>query len=274
MNSKPESPKVILLKISDGTEFPIDLVPLYHTHLVCESGRLQFLFGGKQMECKAGEFLFWFADSLLSNLSFSKKLKATVLLIEKRFLNDNVPDQSWSINAILHSRNYPVKYMSKQDQGKIYDNFNWLYERSLNERHLFYNEVLNHQMQIFILEMWNIFSQEYDRRKHTLQTGTLYEQFMLLIQEHCMQEREVQFYSDKLNITAKYLNQISKNNSGITASQWIQQYTKERIIILLQNKFLNISEIGDEMNFRSRSFFTSYVKKLLGMTPKEYRERL
>ncbi|WP_414601145.1 helix-turn-helix domain-containing protein [Algoriphagus sp. NG3] len=58
------------------------------------------------------------------------------------------------------------------------------------------------------------------------------------------------------------------------ASEWIQRHTKERIIFLLQNKNLNISEIADEMGFSSRSFFTRYVKKLLGVTPKEYRERI
>jgi len=55
---------------------------------------------------------------------------------------------------------------------------------------------------------------------------------------------------------------------------WIQRNAKEPIMILLQNKSLNISEIADEMDFSSRSFFTRYVKKLLGVTPKEYRERI
>jgi AraC family transcriptional regulator, transcriptional activator of pobA len=67
---------------------------------------------------------------------------------------------------------------------------------------------------------------------------------------------------------------LCKVHSGITASEWIQWHAKERIIILLQNKNLNISEIADEMEFSSRSFFTRYVKKLLGVTPNEYRGRL
>lgn len=58
------------------------------------------------------------------------------------------------------------------------------------------------------------------------------------------------------------------------ASEWIQRYAKERIILLLRNKNLNISEIADEMEFSSGSFFTRYVKKLLGASPKEYRERI
>jgi len=45
-------------------------------------------------------------------------------------------------------------------------------------------------------------------------------------------------------------------------------------IILLQNKPLNISEIANKIEFSSRSFFTRYVKKLLGVTPSEYRGRL
>jgi AraC-like DNA-binding protein len=69
-----------------------------------------------------------------------------------------------------------------------------------------------------------------------------------------------QYYAEPLNITAKYLNYVSKQNTGITASEWIH-CARERIILFLQNKNLNISEIADEMNFSSRSFFTRYVKR-------------
>ena len=233
------------------------------------------MFNDQQMECKKGEFLFWFAESRLSGLQTSKGFKATVLLVEKDFLNNNMPNQGWSINALLHSRVYPVKTLhDKKDRQKILSNFKWLSGRFLETAHRFYYEALNLQMQLFILDMWHIFANEYERRKHSLQTGTLYERFMQLAQEHCMTEREVQYYSDQLNITSKYLNQICKNSSGVTASGWIQRFARERIILLLQNRNLNISEIANEMEFSSRSFFTRYVKKMLGATPSEYRSRL
>ena len=143
-----------------------------------------------------------------------------------------------------------------------------------DKKHRFYEEVLKLQMRLFILEMWHTFANEYERRKRTLQSGSLYERFVHLVQEHCMTEREVSFYAGKLNVTAKYLNYLSKQNSGVTASAWIQRYTKEPIILFLQNKNLNISEIADKMMFSSRSFFTRYVKKVLGTTPTEYRNRL
>ncbi|GAA4424232.1 hypothetical protein GCM10023188_03860 [Pontibacter saemangeumensis] len=233
------------------------------------------MFNDQQMECGRGEFLFWFAESRLSGLLLSKDFKATALLVEKNFLNSNIPDQGWSINALLHSRVYPVKTLhDKKDRQRILSNFEWLNDRFLKTDHRFYDEALNLQMQLFILDMWHIFASEYERRKHSLQSGTLYERFMQLAQEHCMTEREVQFYSDQLNITSKYLNQVCKKSSGVTASEWIQRFARERIILLLQNRNLTISEIADEMEFSSRSFFTRYVKKLLGATPSEYRSRL
>jgi len=162
----------------------------------------------------------------------------------------------------------------RKDKEKILKNFHLLYGMSQETNHRFYEEALKLQMQIFLLEMWHIFEDELDRRKRSLQSGTLYERFIQLVQEHCMKQREVRFYSDQLNITPKYLNYICKVNTLITASEWIQRNVKERIIILLQNKNLNISEIADEMDFSSRSFFTRYVKKVIGLTPKEYRERI
>lgn len=268
-------PKVILQEVTGKNDFPDQFEKHYHTHLFCHRGSITFTFNDKQMECRKGEFLFWFAESRLAELKFSKSFKASVLFVEKDLLNNNIPDQSWSINALLHSRVYPVKTIhGENDKQKILLNFKWLYDRYLETDHRFYEEALHLQMQLFILEMWHVFANEYERRKHSLQTGTLYERFMQLAQEHCMTEREVQFYSNELNITPKYLNQICKQSSGVTASEWIQRTAKERIILLLQNKNLHISEIADKMEFGSRSFFTRYVKKLLGVTPSEYRNRL
>ena len=89
-----------------------------------------------------------------------------------------------------------------------------------------------------------------------------------------MEEREVEFYAEKLFITPKYLTEVCKKNSGKTASQWIENYTTQRLIILLENKSLNFTEIADTLNFSSLSFFSRYVRKVLGVSPSEYRQRM
>ena len=275
MSAENQTPTIVYLEITKESDLPVNFQRIYHTHLYCHRGRIQFLFNDEKMECKAGQFLFWFAESRLSGLQFSKNFKATVLLVEKNYLLENIPDQSWGINAMLYSRIHPVKDIElKTEKEIILTNLNRLYERFLQTEHHFYNEALKLQMQLFILEIWNLFAKLYENRKHSVQTGSHYEQFMELLKEHCLQQRQVQFYSEKLYITPKYLNHLCKTQSGVTASEWIQRHAREHIIILLQSKRYTIAEIADEMDFSSRSFFTRYVKKLLGATPSEYRARL
>lgn len=270
-----EKPSVILFKAEGQEDILHEFIPLYHTHLYCQSGTIEFIFKGELNKCKTGEFVFWFAESSVSEISCSKNFKATVLCVEKDFLLDNIPDQSKGIDAMLHSNRYPVLHLhEKEDKDRIMLNFQLLFDKSIDKEHRFYDEALKLQMRLFILEMWHIFSNEFEHRKRTIQTGTLYERFMNLLQEFSMRQRDVQFYADRLHITAKYLNTISKQNSGITASEWIQRFAKERIELLLQNTELSVSEIADDLEFSSRSFFTRYVKKVLGMTPKEFRNRI
>ena len=44
--------------------------------------------------------------------------------------------------------------------------------------------------------------------------------------------------------------------------------------MLLKNPNKTIKEICNELNFGSLSFFGKYVKRLFGVSPKEYRENL
>lgn len=269
-----ENKKVLLFKMASTAHFPEDFQVRFHTHIYCQSGTVKFSFNGRQFHCKKGEFIFWLAGLSITDLSFSANFKATVLFVDSDLLTKNLPSANASIDAYIHSKENPILHPDKEDKERILKNFQLLYDKSEETNHRFYEEMLKLQMQIFLLEMWHIFEDELYRKKRSLQGGTLYERFLQLVQLHCMKEREVRFYSNKLNITPKYLNYICKVNTQITASEWIQRYAKERILLLLQNKELNISEIADEMDFSSRSFFTRYVKKLLGLSPSEFRNRV
>lgn len=270
-----EQQKVILLKATRTDQFLEDFQSCYHTHVYCQRGSAKFTFNERPFRCKTGEFIFWLAGSEVSDLTFSENFMANVLFVDKDFLLENLPSLNLGIDAIVHHRIDPIlKPDEKKDKKRILKNFQLLFDKSQEITHRFYDEILKLQMQLFVLEMWHIFLEQFAKNKRTLQNGTLYERFIHLVEAHCMTEREVRFYSEKLYITPKYLNQVCKANTGKTASHWIQRYTKERIKVLLQNKNLNISEIACEMGFSSSSFFTRYVKKVLGVSPSEYRHRI
>lgn len=62
---------------------------------------------------------------------------------------------------------------------------------------------------------------------------------------------------------------------GILSSSvtyYIDRYTVLMVKECLNNPNLSIVQIANEMNFTSLSYFSRYVSKHLGMSPKAYRE--
>jgi AraC-like DNA-binding protein len=79
-------------------------------------------------------------------------------------------------------------------------------------------------------------------------------------------------YADQLYLTPKYFSKVIKDNSGASASEWIDNYVILEAKALLKSTNMTILQISDELNFPSQSFFGKYFKRVVGVSPKEYRE--
>lgn len=51
----------------------------------------------------------------------------------------------------------------------------------------------------------------------------------------------------------------------------ISYYAMHELVELLQDTTFTFTDIADRMNFSTQPFFSSYVKKMLGVSPSEYR---
>jgi AraC-like DNA-binding protein len=268
------SEEVLLLDSFDASRIPKNYSEVYFTHILCHAGSGQFEMGRKAYSISKNDIVIWLPSANISNVLFSPDFKATYLFLSFGLLSKNNPDISWGIKGFLFSQANPVVKLSDKDKAICEKNFQLLHERHVNTAHRFRKEVLNRQIEIFVLDMWDILAQEIEKRLSDNTRGSLFQRFLNLVQEHCMEHREVDFYSGKLFITSKYLTEICKKNSGKTATEWIQNYTTRRIILLLKNKNLTLTEIADILHFSSTSFFSRYVRKVLGMSPSDYRKKL
>lgn len=101
--------------------------------------------------------------------------------------------------------------------------------------------------------------------------GRMSDQFLMLAQKHFRQERFLDFYAQKLEVSPKHLSRTVKAQTGYTAVEWIEKFVILEAKVLLKSSNLNIQQISDELNFASQSFFGKYFKKITGMSPKEFR---
>lgn len=96
--------------------------------------------------------------------------------------------------------------------------------------------------------------------------------FILLLDNHCRQERRLSFYADRLCITPKYLTVLVKQASGRNARQWMVDFVIAESKRLLQKESLTVLEVSDMMNFPNQSFFTKFFRQYTGQTPTEYKQ--
>lgn len=105
-------------------------------------------------------------------------------------------------------------------------------------------------------------------------SGRMYGRFCDLLRRHCHHSREVNFYATQLGITPKYLSQIVKAESGLTAGECIDDWVITECKAMLSSTSLSVGIIASRMNFPSQSVFGKYFKRVTGLSPKEYRESL
>ena len=99
----------------------------------------------------------------------------------------------------------------------------------------------------------------------------LFNQFMHLMEQRFRESRDVNDYASHLNISAKYLTNISRQVTGHTPKTIIDQYTILQIKNQLRMNRQSIKEIAWEYHFSDVSFFCRYFKKHTGITPLEFR---
>lgn len=114
-----------------------------------------------------------------------------------------------------------------------------------------------------------VYSVETDQRK--LRPSDIYNTFMNLLSDNYMKTHEVMFYADKLNITTRYLSQITNETVKKTPKQIIAEYLLRESKQMLENSRLSVKEVASYLGFSSTALFCKFFKAQTGETPSGYR---
>ncbi|HLN56614.1 MAG TPA: AraC family transcriptional regulator [Bacteroidales bacterium] len=98
--------------------------------------------------------------------------------------------------------------------------------------------------------------------------------FLKILEENFRRPEGVDFYAEKLFMSARNLNIICHNIMQKTVSEMIEirKLTEAKNLLISTDK--TISEIGYELGFSEKSYFTTVFKKRSGQTPSEFREEM
>ena len=265
---------IMLYNTTESHKLPSDFLRRYHIHILCHEGKAQFTFMGNTYTMEAGDWVIWQMSSQITDALYSSDFNADFLLVDKDFLLEYNPEKVWASKAFVFIKKNPVFHLNERGKAMIEYNFIQIKRRTA-EPHLFQKEILGKQLQIFLLDLWEIFKNAMDNIKPTDNSSALlFTRFMNLLPEHSKTQREVTFYADKLCVSAKYLSEVVKKSSGHPASYWINGYAMQEILAYLKRSDLTLAEISNKMNFYNPAHFTRFVKKQTGDSPSELKIKI
>ena len=103
-------------------------------------------------------------------------------------------------------------------------------------------------------------------------SSQLYNEFLDAVAEHHREAGGVQLYADLLNVSSRYLAQVTRRISGKSPKAIIDEYVTHEIEQLLRSTDQTIQEIALQFGFSSQAHFTKFFKKHKGISPTQFRK--
>jgi AraC-like DNA-binding protein len=94
-----------------------------------------------------------------------------------------------------------------------------------------------------------------------------------LLLKHYLENKEVAFYAEKMNLTASHLSETIKTMTGKSAKKRIEDMLLLEAKSLLKQTDMSIKEITYWLGFEDPSYFVKFFKNAAGVTPLGYRQQ-
>ncbi|GAA4514261.1 AraC family transcriptional regulator [Sphingobacterium thermophilum] len=104
--------------------------------------------------------------------------------------------------------------------------------------------------------------------------NTTFKNFLTILEENFRRPEGVAFYAEKLFMSPKSLNTLTQNILHQSVSELIETRKLIEAKRLLLSTDKSIAEIGFELGYSDKAYFTNVFKKKSGQTPSEFREEM
>ncbi len=190
-----------------------------------------------------------------------------------RFNTDFIPETTFQLYSYYH------EHANIEIKNECFDRMGMLCE-------MMYGELQQPKIKLSIVRdlLKALFSMiENEREKQNQDVGepallniqsTTFRNFLRILEENFRRTEGVDFYANKLFMTSRNLNLVCQSIINKSVSEIIET----RKLIEAKNQLIytdkTISEIGFDLGYNEKAYFTNVFKKKSGQTPSEFRDSM
>lgn len=234
------------------------------TLILLDKGESRAIVEGKEYHLKAPCLAIVMPNQTYCLLEASEELNLRAIIMSNRFTANLM---SSSLNRMVQKN--PILEISSDIIS-----FNTYYKVLLHAvkspiKSYRFETAQHLTMSMLYFYIRNLVKIENDKKRKEV----IFDNFCEELRKYFSINRTIPFYSGRLGVSPKYLNDIVKEKTQITANDYIDKVTVTECKALLSSTEMSIQRISMLMNFSSYSGFGKFFKRMTGMSPTEYRER-
>lgn len=132
------------------------------------------------------------------------------------------------------------------------------------------------ELDAVLLELQQAANQLFQLKQTELAERTLgvVEKINQHIEQHLDGDLSLTQLAELVHLNPAYLSRLYKTSSGVSLSEYINEVKLKKCRELLRKPYMKIYEVGSAVGFYSPPYFTRFIRKMVNMTPQEFRDSL
>ena len=270
-----EKSEVVVIKdIYDYASFyGKDIVSKFLTVIVCRSGHARLLYDMQEVNFSANSVAVVLPEHIMRPMESSTDYDVTFVLHSETFRQD------MSKRRMTHDKNkfhqLPSCHLSEDEMvqySKAVDILEHISQASVT-RYPNRHEMLLAQTDI-MTELLDACRRDLDNESRVMSHNQIiFHDFCNLLATNYREQHEVAFYAEKARLTPRHFSVIIKEEIGLSASDYIEQYLATQAMNLLSARpDLSVQQIGYHLGYADSPSFCRFFKRLTGKNPTTFRQ--
>ena len=242
----------------------------------CNSGAVNIMINDNEVHLEKGSILVITPDSVIESVTEEESpcgISVVMIAGEEHFRSVVIDRMLWDL--MIRIRKDPMVKLDEEEVIIVSEYRNLVIHLLTSRKGDTYREAaMNSLTDAFLYEFLNLLTSKVSyvpRNEDKIVGKRLFLSFLDAVQKGEGKIHSVEDLAEELCVSSKYLARVIKENSGMTPSDWMDEYTMRAIIHHLRHTDKPMKEIAIIMGFPNPSSFGAFFKRHAGISPGAFR---